>query len=142
MPVIKKKAVLEKKRATYSLLDEMMTDTEKNFYLELGGRIAELRKIQQLTQIQLANLLDVNQQVIASYEIGRRKVPASMIPKLAKVLAVSVEEMLGVSPRPAKRGPTSKLQKQVEQISLLPRSKQKFIIEMLDALIEQQRKAG
>ena len=40
-----------------------------------------------------------------------------------------------------KRGPTSLLQKQIEQISLMPRGKQKFINEMLDALIKQQQSA-
>jgi hypothetical protein len=38
-----------------------------------------------------------------------------------------------------KRGPASTLQRQMEQISSLPKSKQKFITEMLDALIKQQQ---
>jgi hypothetical protein len=40
---------------------------------------------------------------------------------------------------PAKRGLASTLQWQIEQIGLMPRSKQKFITEMLDALIKQQQ---
>jgi len=32
----------------------------------------------------------------------------------------------------------SKLQKQLERVSLLPRSKQKFVIEMIDTVIQQQ----
>lgn len=39
----------------------------------------------------------------------------------------------------SKRGPASKLQQQVDRISQLPRSKQKFIIDMLNALIVQQK---
>jgi hypothetical protein len=40
---------------------------------------------------------------------------------------------------PSKRGPTSVLQKQVEQIKSLPKGKQKFITDMIDALIKQQQ---
>jgi hypothetical protein len=35
-----------------------------------------------------------------------------------------------------KRGPTPKLQQQLEQISQLPRAKQRFVIEMLDTVLE------
>ncbi|QOC21582.1 hypothetical protein IC757_11075 [Wenzhouxiangella sp. AB-CW3] len=41
--------------------------------------------------------------------------------------------------QPAKRGPASILQRQIEQIGLMPRAKQKFITEMLEALIRQQK---
>jgi hypothetical protein len=37
------------------------------------------------------------------------------------------------------RGPASRLQQQLASIALLPRAKQKFIIEMLDALIHQEQ---
>jgi hypothetical protein len=40
---------------------------------------------------------------------------------------------------PAKRGPASILQRQIEQIGQMPRAKQKFIAEMLEALIKQQK---
>jgi len=36
-----------------------------------------------------------------------------------------------------KRGPASKLQQQIEQGRHLPRAKQKFVIEMLDTVIQQ-----
>ena len=36
-----------------------------------------------------------------------------------------------------KRGPAPKLLKQVEQISQLPKAKQKFVMEMLDTVIQQ-----
>ncbi|GAB4360175.1 MAG: hypothetical protein Kow0060_15130 [Methylohalobius crimeensis] len=36
-----------------------------------------------------------------------------------------------------KRGPTPKLQQQMEHVSLLPRAKQKFVMEMIDTVIQQ-----
>ena len=62
---------------------------------------------------------------------------------LAKTLAVNVDELIK-APSPnntAKRGPTSLLHKQIDQIGSMPRAKQKFISEMLDALIKQQQSA-
>ena len=55
----------------------------------------------------------------------------------AETLAVSVEDLLGQEPQPAKRGPTPKLQEQLEQLSELPRSKQRFVSEMLDTVLQQ-----
>jgi len=92
-----------------------------------------------LTQIQLAEQLGISQQLIAAYEAGARKIPASMLPTLAKLFAVPLEELVGMEKRPAKRGPASVLQRQIEQIGQMPRAKQKFITEMLEALIRQQK---
>ena len=124
---------------TYSFLDETMTQDDKVFFKQLGKRIAEFRKEMGLTQAQLAETLEISQQLIAAYEAGSRKVPASMLPILARLFAVSLEQLIGVEATPAKRGPASTLQRQIEQIGLMPRSKQKFITEMLEALIKQQQ---
>lgn len=123
---------------SYQLLDEQMSDDDKRFYIKLGGKVAALRKAQHVTQTQMADTLGVSQQVIAAYETGRRKIPASLLPTLTKLFAVSIEELLDLNTSTTKRGPTSKLQQQIEQISLLPRSKQKFVMEMLETVIKQQ----
>jgi len=90
----------------------------------------------------MAELLGISQQLVAAYEAGVRKIPASLLPVLSKMFAVSVEELLGMTDKPAKRGPASTLQRQLEQVNHLPRSKQKLTIEMLDAVIQQQAKGG
>lgn len=114
-----------------------VTPQDKQFYQALGRRIAELRKAQGLTQQQLAERLGVSQQTLAHYEVGRLRVAVAMLPGLAKELAVSVEELVGVPVRKNKRGPTPKLQQQLERISQLPRAKQRFVIEMLDTVLQQ-----
>lgn len=124
---------------TYSFLDEKMTQDDKVFFKQLGKRIAELRKELGLTQAQLAETLEISQQLIAAYEAGSRKVPASILPTFVKLFAVNLEQLIGLEDKPTKRGPASTLQRQIEQIGLMPRAKQKFITEMLDALIKQQQ---
>jgi transcriptional regulator with XRE-family HTH domain len=125
---------------SFGLLDEQMSDNDKTFYKALGNKIAALRKEQYVTQVQMAEMLGISQQLVAAYEAGVRKIPASLLPVLSKMFAVSVEELLGMSDKPTKRGPASTLQRQLEQVNHLPRSKQKLIIEMLDAVIQQQAK--
>lgn len=116
-----------------------ISSDERAFFLELGTHIAELRKQNGITQVQLAETLDVSQQTINSYEVARRRIPVSALPIVAELFDVSVDELLGAgNKKPAKRGPASKLQQQLERVSALPRSKQKFVIEMIDTVIQQQ----
>jgi transcriptional regulator with XRE-family HTH domain len=61
-----------------------MTHDEKVFFQQLGARIAALRKDQGMTQVQLAETLGLTQQMIASYEVGRRRVPVSLLPQIAE----------------------------------------------------------
>ncbi len=114
-----------------------MTPEETAFFKELGSRIAALRKDSGLTQTQLGEMIGVSQQQVVSFEKGRRKVPVSALPKLSKALAVVVEELIGIESKPGKRGPTPKLQRQLEQLLQLPRSKQRFVAEMLDTVLQQ-----
>jgi transcriptional regulator with XRE-family HTH domain len=115
----------------------MMKELTASFFKQLGHRIAELRKQSGLTQVQLADALQLSQQVIAAYELGTRKLPLSLLPELARIFGVPAEELMGGENGSGKRGPTPKLQRQVEQISRLPRAKQRFVIELLDAIIQQ-----
>ena len=112
---------------------------ERAFFVQLGARISELRKAHGITQLQMAEALGVSQQTVNSYEVARRRIPVSALPLLARLLTISVDELLGEPAKQTggKRGPASKLQQQMERVSLLPRSKQKFVIEMIDTVIQQ-----
>ncbi|MFD1218365.1 helix-turn-helix transcriptional regulator [Microbulbifer celer] len=91
-----------------------------------------------MTQAELAEVLGISQQLVAAYEAGNRKIPVSMLPTLVTLFSVSLEQLLGMEKMPAKRGRAPALQRQIEQISLMPRSRQKVISEVLEALIKQQ----
>lgn len=114
-----------------------VTPQDKHFYQVLGQRVAELRKAQDLTQVQLAERLGISQQTLAHYEVGRLRIAVAMLPALAKELAVSVETLVGMPTPKRRRGPAPKLQRQIEQIQQLPRTKQRFVIEMLDTVLQQ-----
>ena len=118
-----------------------MTPEDKQFYRELGQRIARFRKAQGLTQVQLAEILGIAQQTMAHYEGGSLRIAVALLKPLTTALDVSFEELLDepASATKKKRGPSSKLQRQIEQIGSMPRTKQKFISEMLEALISQRQ---
>jgi transcriptional regulator with XRE-family HTH domain len=108
----------------------VISASEHAFFVRLGVRIAELRKSQDITQVEMAKTLGVSQQTINSYEVGRRRIPVSALSTLARALGVSLEELLGEESAAAakKRGPAPKLQQQMERIQHLPRAQQRFVI--------------
>lgn len=77
----------------------------------------------------------ISQQTMAHYEGGRLRIAVALLPALTKTLEITVEE----APKAAKgkHVPASTLEKQIEQISQLPRAKQKFVMETLDTVIQQ-----
>jgi transcriptional regulator with XRE-family HTH domain len=114
-----------------------LSNEERAFFTRLGARIAELRRTQDITQVQLAEILGVSQQTINSYEVGRRRVPVSALPALARTLGVSMEILIGEKAPPAKRGPTPLLQKQIERLTSLPKAQQKVVMQMLEGVLSQ-----
>ena len=123
--------------ASLITLDGLVTASDRGFYRALGQRLAEARKACGLTQTQLAEQLGLAQQTLAHYEMGRLRVAVALLPPLAKALGVTVEDLIGEPTPAAKRGPAPKLQQQIERIQQLPRSKQLFVMQMLDTVIAQ-----
>jgi transcriptional regulator with XRE-family HTH domain len=115
-----------------------MTSHEQQFFKALGARIAALRKERGMSQQALADELGIAQQTLAHYEVGRARPPVSLLPQFSRIFAVSVDTLLGgESKRTAKRGPAPKLQRHLERISQLPKTKQRFVMQMLDAVLAQ-----
>lgn len=118
-----------------------ISNEEQVFIAELGRRITALRKDAGMTQTQVAQALNVSQQAVQAWEAGRRRIQISILPAVARLLAVSLEDLLGEEPEKIarKRGPAPKWQQLIEEIDSLPKAKQKMISEMLSALIVQAR---
>jgi transcriptional regulator with XRE-family HTH domain len=118
-----------------------MSPDEKPYFQALGARIAKARAVADLTQVQLAETLGISQPQLAFYEVGKRRVPVSMLPGLAKALGLPVEALIAdnettnlaaTSPRRTRKGPVSKLEQQFEAVAKLPKAEQRFVSKMLD----------
>ena len=102
----------------------------------------QLRQDAGLTQHAVAAHLGIAQQTLAHYEVGRLRLPVALVSKLADLFDVPTDVLLGVArahanKSPGKRGPTPKLQRQLERVSRLPKAQQQVILAMLDGVLLQ-----
>ncbi len=63
-------------------------------------RIRDLREDRDLTQKEMAKVLNCSQQVYCNYELGQRDIPTDILIKLSQFHKVSVDYILGLSDRP------------------------------------------
>ena len=61
------------------------------------SRIRDLREDNDLTQKQVAKMLNCSQQVYSNYELGQRDIPTDVLIKLALHYNVSIDYILGIS---------------------------------------------
>lgn len=103
---------------------------------ELGRRLIELRTKAGLSQAQLAKAAGIPQRTVANYETIASYIPSSVLPSLADALGVMVEDIIGIPvPKGARRGPKSRLEKQFEELRLLPKSEQELAAQVLGRLL-------
>jgi transcriptional regulator with XRE-family HTH domain len=114
----------------------MERDTTDMFFKEFGLKMANYRKELNMTQEQLAQKLGISQQIIALYELGKRRIPISFLTPIAKALHADIEDLLGLEKKNSKRGPIPKIQKRLELIQTLPLEKQRMVLEVLDTIIQ------
>ncbi|MDR3711329.1 MAG: helix-turn-helix transcriptional regulator [Puia sp.] len=116
-----------------------MNSQDAQFFKAMGARISQTRREKGLTQQQVADHLGIPQQTYAHYEVGDVRIPASTLPLLGQMLGLTPNDLLGHSAtsRKSKPGPMSKLDQQIERIRQLPKTKQHFVMEMLDMVIAQ-----
>jgi transcriptional regulator with XRE-family HTH domain len=122
----------------------LMLPAETAFYEQLGRRIAERRKTLGITQVQLAEALGIAQQTMAHYEAGKVRFAAALLPVLAEMLQMTIEDLIGIEPTaarkhagPRKRGPAPKIQRQLERIHALPKPQQRALLQVIDSVLAQ-----
>ena len=64
--------------------------------LNFGDKLRQLRKEKNLTQKQLGELVGIRNSVISFYELGERVPSPEVVKKLAAVLHVSTDYLLGI----------------------------------------------
>jgi transcriptional regulator with XRE-family HTH domain len=108
-------------------------------------RLAELRKAVGLSQYELARYVGVPQPNIAFWEQSEKPPRSEVLPKMAEVLGVSVEDLLIVdagkaSSRKAAKSngrPAGKVREVFDRVSKLPRRQQEHIVNWVSAYVSQ-----
>ena len=102
-----------------------------------GERLATLRKACGLTQEQLGERIGLSQRMVAYYESQGGQPPGPVLPDLARVLGVSTDELLGVTPAQETLSPRqARLRKRLRRVEDLPSSDQKTVLRLVEALLK------
>jgi len=107
---------------------------------DVGARLRRLREARDVSQVKLAMRLGVTQSNVSEMERGIRTVTSNLAVKLAKELRVSIDEILVGSNGGAEKTPlrSVKLLRRVQRIEGLPEPRQRVVLRLLDALIDQE----
>lgn len=88
----------------------------------LGKRIAALRKLKDLRQDDIAQLLDVSPQAVSKWENDQTCPDIGLLPKLAQILGVTTDELLSGK-------------QELQEVRVLPPEERKDIKDMLLRII-------
>jgi transcriptional regulator with XRE-family HTH domain len=103
----------------------------------LGQRLARLRRERGLTQKQIAERTGLIQELVSNYETDKLRLNADMILRFAEVFEVSADELLrgSKSTITAKKQPSIKLVRRMEQIEALPLYEQRALLTTIDKFL-------
>jgi transcriptional regulator with XRE-family HTH domain len=105
-----------------------------------GEKLFAARQQMGLSQMQLADKLDITQSTYAGWERRTTALKPEYISKIAVALNVSVDYLLGhENGAQRKGGPVGKARRVFEEVSRLPRHKQHRILGIVEDLIAAQR---
>lgn len=102
-----------------------------------SARLAAFRKAAGLSQVQLAESLGIPQRTLSFYEREAEAIPSSLLQPLTEILGVTLEDILGMkNGQSPKRGPKSKLDRQMDAVKRLPRGEQEFVGKFLANVLQ------
>jgi len=103
----------------------------------MAERLARLRKERGITQQELAERLGVSQPIVSDYERGALRLHGELIVKLTRILGVSSDELLGLTPPPKTNGAVRnrRILRCIQQLDRLPSRDQQAVLRTLDAFL-------
>jgi len=99
--------------------------------MSFGSRLLELRKKRGFSQAELADMLNTKAPVIGRYERGEANPSIETASKLAKILQVSLDYLVGNTALELDQATL----KRIEDVSKMPEDDRSFILKTMDALI-------
>jgi transcriptional regulator with XRE-family HTH domain len=114
---------------------------------KLGVRLARLRKARGLTQTAFAKRVGITQTLVSDYEREILRLTAEMAARFANVLAVSLDELMGLKAA-KKKGAVKgedgelslKLVRRLKGIEQLPPAKQKALLSTIDSVLKSEER--
>ena len=104
--------------------------------IQIGSRLATIRKSRGLTQTQVAEQIGINQRVISDYEVGRAGISAEMLLKLCSLLKCSADSLIGLNPEATTPRPSPRIYRYIQRIEGLSAKEQKVLMQTIDHYIK------
>ncbi len=102
----------------------------------IGERLARLRKERGITQVEMAELLGVSQPNVSDYERGELRLHGELLVKLAAILKVSADEILGLEQaRPTRAPRDRRLLRRLQDLDRLSKRDRDALMRTLDAFL-------
>jgi transcriptional regulator with XRE-family HTH domain len=102
----------------------------------IGDRLAQLRKDRGVTQTEIAEHLGISQPVYSGYERGELRVHGELLVKLARILKVSTDEILGLEKSAPSRAPRDRrLLRRLQDVDKLSKRDREALMRTLDAFL-------
>ena len=114
----------------------LQMDVEAYSTMELGETIAKYRRLQNLTQAELAAKLDVHQTQIAHWEKGRTKPRQDSLVRLAQAFEVEVEELLAGAPQDFNKIDDPELKSLLLQVTRLSQKQRQALKTVLADMVQ------
>ena len=105
----------------------------------IAQRVAQIRKERGITQEEMASLLNISQSIVSEYERGELRLHGELIIRLAKILGVTADEILGLEP--AKDNGSVKnrrLLRRLQKIDKLSKRDQEALLRTVDAFLAKE----
>lgn len=111
---------------------------EKEMYIELGKRLSDLRKLNNLTQEEVEKRLGVKQETISMIELANRKPSVFLLKQLAELYDTTLDKLLDIQPSNSSSSditPESKLQSINLLLSLCESSRSEELTQFVTAYL-------
>lgn len=110
-----------------------VTEEGKNF----GRRLAQLRQTAGYSQREFAKEVGISQRMVVYYEKQTERIPVDLLPRLAKTLGVSTDQLFGMEKtKDESRMRDNRLWRRFAQVEKLSPGERKPIIQLLDAFLK------
>jgi len=112
----------------------------------IAERLGKIRKEQGVTQVEMAKKLKTNQSVYSRYESGEFRLHGELLLKMAKILGVTPNDILGVTAGGTKKAPESefaipkRILRRLRGVQDLTKTDQDYLLRTVDAFINGGRK--
>jgi transcriptional regulator with XRE-family HTH domain len=107
----------------------------------IGRNLRELRDSQGMTQVELAEKLNIKQALVSAYELGTVRMHGALIAAFAAALGASADDILGIDKRRKAAATDRRVVRLLQEISALSRRERDALLKTISNYVKGSRVA-